>query len=499
MVAARYREELLLGTGGMAEVWRAWGPRGRVALKRLLPHAARNPSLAAAFEREGRLLSRIRHPNVVGIHEVVHDERGTCLVLEYVDGADLGAFGPTPIPENIAMRIARDVLGALETIHALCDDEGRPLGVIHRDLKPANVLIGFDGRVKLTDFGIARALSGSRATTGQNIKGTLAYLSPEQATLAPIDFRSDLFSVGALLYEMLTGTPIYDEDEPRLALARARAGDVHSLGSARPDMPLPVVELVDRALAAAPADRFPNAASMRDDLERAAERAFGLASDEELARWSAARVPPTLSAGILAGGAMTALVAPDRKKRAGVIAVIAALTAFGVWLGVRAAPAGRELRPPLSAVGEQLPRAPSLPAPLLGGSASEEPPSTATPPLRAKGAEPGSDAPPDVPIGRGKSGAASSLPKSVARAAVTRSAGRAATVSSEKGLLDLGSEPGFAYVTIDGVKAGATPLFGRPLPPGAHEIVVSREGLGSKSFTIDVRPGERVSRVVKLP
>src|SRR5258706_6172772 len=110
MCAARYREEFLLGTGGMAEVWRATGPLGRVAIKRLLPHAARNPSLAAAFEREGRLLQRILHPNVIGIHEIAQDERGTSLVLEYVEGTDLRGAIAAPPPDRVALRVARDVL-----------------------------------------------------------------------------------------------------------------------------------------------------------------------------------------------------------------------------------------------------------------------------------------------------------------------------------------------------------------------------------------------------
>jgi serine/threonine protein kinase len=210
----------------MAEVWRATGPLGTVAVKRLLPHAARKPSLAAAFEREGRLLQRILHPNVIGIHEIAHDERGTSLVLEYIDGTDLRTLSGQPTPDRVALRVIRDVLRALEAVHGLTDEEGRPLGLIHRDLSPSNVLVGIDGRVKLTDFGIARAARGTHATTGQNVKGTLAYLSPEQATGSSVDARADLFAVGALLYEMLCGAPIYDEDDPRLALARDRAGDV---------------------------------------------------------------------------------------------------------------------------------------------------------------------------------------------------------------------------------------------------------------------------------
>ena len=99
-------------------------------------------------------------------------------------------------------------------MHELRDESGQPLGLIHRDLSPSNVLVGIDGRVKLTDFGIARALSGSQATTGQSIKGTLAYLPPEQACGAPVDARADLFAVGALLYELIARAPIYDESDP---------------------------------------------------------------------------------------------------------------------------------------------------------------------------------------------------------------------------------------------------------------------------------------------
>src|SRR5258708_37611317 len=148
MAVSRYREETLLGTGGMAEVWSAKGPRGMVALKRLLPHAARNPSLSAAFEREGRLLSRLEHPNVIGIHEVIRDERGTCLVLEYVEGADLRVLSPGATPARLALRIIRDLLHALEAVHELRDDDGQPLGLIHRDLSPSDVLVGIGGAVK---------------------------------------------------------------------------------------------------------------------------------------------------------------------------------------------------------------------------------------------------------------------------------------------------------------------------------------------------------------
>jgi serine/threonine-protein kinase len=476
MPVGRYREEMLLGTGGMAEVWRAKGPRGAVAIKRLLPHAARQPSLAAAFEREGRLLSRLEHPNVIGIHEVLSDEAGTYLVLEYVDGADLRALASGPMPARIALRIVRDLLLALEAVHDLRDDDGRPLGLIHRDLSPANVLLGVDGSVKLTDFGIARALSGSQATTGQNIKGTLAYLPPEQARGAPVDSRADLFAVGALLYEMLAGAPIYDESDPRLALARARAGDVSSLGAIVPDAAIPVVEVVDRALAPVPSERFPSARAMAIDLERAADLATGLATNEELAAWVRSSLS-TIREGsaTLTGAADTTQVMPRSTRRAPVllgVGVLLAAGAFWLFRPSKSEPAANEVH--------EAPAPPSAPA-LGQPSATPLPPAVASATL----------ATPSTP--------ATSVAPSSSPAPSVIAAAKHADSHGEKGLLDIGSEPAFAYVSIDGVKVGPTPIFGRAVTPGVHKIEVSRDGLGSKTFSLDVPPGARMSRVVKLP
>jgi eukaryotic-like serine/threonine-protein kinase len=493
-----YQEEHLLGTGGMAEVWRARGPKGAVALKRLLPHAARDPSLAAAFEREGRLLSRIQHPNVVGIHDVVQDERGPCLVLEYVEGVDLRAAAGTQLEPRFALRVARDVLSALQAVHGLSDETGSPVGLIHRDLSPSNVLVGVDGRIKLTDFGIARALQGSHATTGHNIKGTLAYLSPEQATGAPVDARSDLFAVGALMYELLAGVPIYDEDDPRLALARARAGDVRSVSEARPGLPFPVVELVDRALSAAPADRFPGATKMLAEVERVAAQIGGLATNEELAAWARHVRPRADPEGPTLRGATSPFARPRRapQRIAAAIAGVVAVLALVFWW--RAKP--REEIRSTARAGE----APAASVDLVSGArmvtaddlggATTGPTGGAILPGTGTAPSPGAESHAAGPVGP-------SAPKVPIRNG-SPAGGRSAAARGEApapGLLDLGSEPAFAYVTIDGVRVGPTPLFGREVAPGMHRIEVSREGLGSKTFTLEVRPGQRVSRVIKLP
>jgi serine/threonine protein kinase len=486
MALPRYREEFILGMGGMAEVWKAEGPQGTVAIKRLLPHAARNPSIAAAFEREGRLLSRITHPNVIGIHEVARDEQGTCLVLEYIEGADLTGLGGALVARPIALRIIRDLLRALIGVHALCDEQGRPLGLVHRDLSLANLLIDMNGRVKLTDFGLARAVSGSQAaTTGQSIKGTLAYLAPEQARGAPVDARTDLFAAGALLYEMLAGTPIYDDEDARIALARARAGEVVSLASIRPETPLPLVEFVDRALAADAADRFPNAELMLRDLERVAAMTGGIASDQEMTAWARSyllAIPKHLPQ---RPAVQTAVLPRRRPLLYGMVFGAASLAVFiGFRFGLQ-----KEVRPSVAPV----PAVSSLaPASATMGEPAPEP-VAAVPIPSSSGTKPHEGE--ERPVRKTRPASASASIGS-AHAHDDRSG---AEVSKEKCILDIGSEPAFAYVAIDGVKVGPTPIFGREVTPGSHRVQVWRDGLGSKTFTLEIRAGDRITRVVKLP
>jgi serine/threonine-protein kinase len=484
MSVPRYREEFLLGMGGMAEVWKAQGPHGAVAIKRLLPHAARNPSIAAAFEREGRLLSRIAHPNVIGIHEVTRDERGTYLVLEYIEGADLTGIGGALVAVPVALRIIRDLLGALVGVHSICDEQGRPLGLIHRDLSLGNLLIDMNGRVKLTDFGLARAVSGSQAkTTGQSIKGTLAYLAPEQARGAPVDARTDLFAAGAILYEMLSGAPIYNDEDPRIALARARAGDVQSLALARPDAPLSLVEFVDRALAAEPSDRFPSAELMLRELERVAAMTGGLAADDEMAGWARSylvAIPKLLPARPVAE---TTIVPRRRALLYGAaMGTLMLATFLGLRFGARR-DAGKEASPPEGP--PETPVSVASAAPAQGPIVPPRPGASSTGPRARDGEE--------RPVRKTRSNG------TAASSGATHPHEDGTDVAKEKCILDIGSEPAFAYVAIDGVKVGATPIFGREVAPGVHRVQVWRDGLGSKTFSLEVRPGDRITRVVKLP
>lgn len=468
--------EALLGTGSVGEVWRARLADGTtVALKRMLPHAARHEPSVLAFEREARLYGKFETAGVPRCFGHGRDEQGPYLLLEYVEGTTLSDLLGAPVSVPLALRVTRDVLAVLETVHNVTDEDGRRLGLIHRDLSPMNVLIGVAGVVKLADFGIARSTVGTHATTGVMAKGTLGYMSPEQARGQPLDARSDLFAVGALLHEMLAGKPPYDEQDPRLALARARAGDVTPFAETLSGVDPSLADLVDQALAAEPVERFPSAERMRKEVERVAEQ-LGLASDDEVAAWARSKPRVEQPAPPLKKAAPA--TAPSTQLRAW-IAVVAVLTlgfaAFMLWR-----PSSPD--PPARAATVQ-------PSPNASSAASVESPATVS--SSPSGKQSVQDAPPPP----ASVDPAPPKPSKV----VGPSGGAGSSAALEPAVLDIGSSPSFAYVTVDGRRLGATPLFGLRLAPGTHTITVEREELGARTITIDLRPGQRVRKVIPLP
>lgn len=340
-----------------------------------------------------------------------------------------------------------------------------------------NVLIGIAGVVKLADFGIARSTVGTHATTGVMAKGTLGYMSPEQARGQPLDARSDLFAVGALLHEMLAGSPPYDEQDSRLALARARAGDIAPFAETLPGVEPTLCDLVDQALAAEPVERFPSAERMRKEVERVAER-LGLASDEEVAAWARSK-PRTEQPAHLVPHAAAPPKRPSSHWR-GWVAVLAVLavsiSAFVLWR-----PSSPDA--PASAATAQ-PSAPmAAPSPSSGDS-----PATTSSTRRETAVQDEPTPPPSTRPARPRSSKIAGLPLSPG-----------SSTAQEPAVLDIGSTPSFAYVTIDGRRLGATPLFGVRLAPGTHTITVEREELGARTVTIDLRPGQRATKVIPLP
>ncbi len=214
LFAGKYRLVKLLGRGAMGEVWLAdeMGPRGfsrQVAVKRLLVTEGISEYARESFLAEAQVIARLDHPNIVRLIELGEsDDRGLYLVLDYIDGAALDRVirkgGPLS-PGAVAL-IGREVAKALDAVHLMTDGAGNNLAVVHRDVSPANILIGRDGRIRLSDFGVARihGLGGEKTETGV-FKGKLPYMPPEQALGEPFDGRADIFSLGVTLFEGLLG------------------------------------------------------------------------------------------------------------------------------------------------------------------------------------------------------------------------------------------------------------------------------------------------------
>jgi eukaryotic-like serine/threonine-protein kinase len=260
--AGRYRLERKLGSGGMADVWLAEDQElGRkVAIKMLHERYANDTQFVERFRREATHAAGLSHPNVVSIYDRGEAEGSYFIVMEYVEGRTLKELivtrGPCPVP--VAISYVRQVLAALRYAHRN--------GIVHRDIKPHNVLVDHEGRVKVADFGIARAGS-SQMTEAGSIIGTAQYLSPEQARGAPVDESSDLYSTGIVLYELLTGHVPFNGETP-VEIAMKHLSQVPEAPSTiRHEIPRDLDLVVLRALAKEPADRYRSAKEMDRDLE----------------------------------------------------------------------------------------------------------------------------------------------------------------------------------------------------------------------------------------
>ena len=257
----RYRIMRKLGSGGMADVYLAEDEElgRRVAIKILNDKYAPDDQFVERFRREAKNAAGLSHPNIVSIYDRGEAEGTYYIAMEYLDGRSLKelvvARGPLPIPDAIAA--TRQVLSALRFAHRK--------GVVHRDIKPHNVMADADGRLKVTDFGIARA-GVSQMTEAGSIIGTAQYLSPEQARGAPVDQRSDLYSMGIVLYEMLTGQVPFTGESPVEIAMKHLSDPPRPPSLLRPDIPPDLDMVVLRALAKNPEDRFQTAEEMDAEL-----------------------------------------------------------------------------------------------------------------------------------------------------------------------------------------------------------------------------------------
>ncbi|MCH9684692.1 MAG: protein kinase [Deltaproteobacteria bacterium] len=319
-----------IGEGGMARLYlaRTAGLGGfvkRVVVKQILPHLAEDAEFIARFIQEARLAATLDHPNIATVYEVDVEDGIYFYSMEYVRGRDLRQVLRRVAERGQVLRIDEIVAiisalcAGLAHAHTKRDAEGSPLGIVHRDVSPSNVLVGFEGAVKLTDFGVAKARTGLVATEAGMLRGKIPYMSPEQCRGEAVDRRSDVYAVGVLLWEMLTGERLHRcENEVGLIHKIARA-DAPSPRPLRPDCPPRLEAIVMKALERSAATRYQSAASLRDDLEEFARKAGLGLSGSTVARLMAAQFTEAIAAELTptdtiepaADGTATATVAPN--------------------------------------------------------------------------------------------------------------------------------------------------------------------------------------------
>ncbi len=267
-----------IAVGGMAEVWKARrrgveGFEKIVAIKRILAHLTDSPELVSMLIDEAKLAARLSNPNIVQIYDLGKVEDDFFIAMEYVDGTDLrtalkaGREHDLPMPVGVAIMATAQLARALDYAHRLKGDDQRELGLIHRDVSPQNVLISNEGDIKLCDFGIAKAVTSVGHTQMGALKGKLQYMSPEQAWGKKLDARSDIFSLGAVLFEVLTGTKLFSGDSEIGVLDAVRDCRITSPRAIDPDIPEEAERIVLRALAKVPEDRYQSAGALAAELE----------------------------------------------------------------------------------------------------------------------------------------------------------------------------------------------------------------------------------------
>lgn len=295
-IYGRYRILGQLGQGGMARVHIAEqsgidGFSKIVALKTVHPHLAKSAELRRMFSTEAKLAARLDHPHIVTVYELGEAGGTYFMSMEYLPGEDLAAIlqrtGPRqPIPVGLALWIADAVASALHHAHQLVGPDGRLVGMVHRDVTPSNVMLTYHGVVKLLDFGVAKARTGDASTTKEGgFKGKLAYSAPEQLTGEAVDRRADIFCLGILLWECLTGQRLFKAatDAERIDAVRTRVIDLPS--KRRPSLPPGVDALVLKLLARNREERFANAAEAQQAIRTLAHSCGDIPTPERAVAW----------------------------------------------------------------------------------------------------------------------------------------------------------------------------------------------------------------------
>jgi len=294
-IIAQYELLTKFATGGMAELFlaRERGVAGLervVVIKRLLPHLADDPDSVDMFLREARLVARLNHPNVVQTYELGAEGGEYFLAMEYIHGstlrelqtlADEGDGGP-PLPLPVSVSAIHQACRGLHAAHELRDFEGNLVELIHRDVSPQNLMVDDEGYVKLLDFGVAKAAEGEEATYSGNLKGKFSYMSPEQLHREPLDRRSDIFALGVVLWELVTGDRLYDRDGELETMQAITGETVPAPSTHNADIPDSLDMVVLRALEKDRDRRYQTVENLREDLVEVADRHDLLLDEPEI-------------------------------------------------------------------------------------------------------------------------------------------------------------------------------------------------------------------------
>jgi len=267
-----------IATGGMAELYRGkiTGVKGfekLIAIKKILPHLTSEESLITSFIEEAKLAAFLQHPNIVQIYDFGNMEGIYFLAMEYLFGKDLknvikkSEQQNNPLRLENSLHITARVCKGLDYAHNLKDFQGKPLNIIHRDIGPQNIFITYDGQVKVIDFGIAKAANQNTSTQGDLIKGKVAYMSPEQAKGDQVDHRSDIFSIGIFLYELVTRKRMFVGDNYQI-YAKVCKAEFEPPENAGRDLPPLLYKILNKALAEKPGERYQSADEMTTDLDK---------------------------------------------------------------------------------------------------------------------------------------------------------------------------------------------------------------------------------------
>ncbi len=276
------RYELIhrLAMGGMAELYvaRHSGIQGferTVVVKRVLPNLTEDPEFISMFLDEARIAASLDHPNIAQVTDIDQEDGEYFFAMEYVHGKNLRevlAGLPNGLPLGMALAVLTGVAAGLHHAHEAVGADGRPLGLVHRDVSPSNVMIAFSGAVKLTDFGIAKASARTSKTLAGRIKGKAGYMSPEQCRGEEVDRRSDIFSLGIVAYETMTGARAFHAPNAFAAMARIARADYIPPTELDPAFPPELERIIARALQKDPRDRHTTAEELQRELEAFAER-----------------------------------------------------------------------------------------------------------------------------------------------------------------------------------------------------------------------------------